>query len=78
MEKNEIFEKLTEIFCDVLDNEEIVVTADTNAEDIEEWDSLSNIQLVVAIEKEFGIKFKSSEIMGWSNVGDMVDCICSK
>lgn len=78
MEKQEIFAKLTEIFQDVLDNDEIVVTAETKADDIEEWDSLTNIQLVVAIEKAFGIKFKSSEIMGWSNVGEMVDSICNK
>ena len=78
MERQEIFAKLTEIFQDVLDNDEIVVTADTKADDIEEWDSLTNIQLEVAIEKAFGIKFKSSEIMGWSNVGEMVDSICNK
>lgn len=78
MEKQEIFVKLTEIFQDVLDNDEIVVTADTKADDIEEWDSLTNIQLVVAIEKAFGIKFKSSEIMSWSNVGEMVNSICDK
>lgn len=78
MEKQEIFAKLTEIFQDVLDNDEIEVTAETKADDIEEWDSLTNIQLVVAIEKAFGIKFKSSEIMGWSNVGEMVDSICNK
>ena len=78
MERQEIFAKLTEIFQDVLDNDEIVVTADTKADDIEEWDSLTNIQLVVAIEKAFGIKFKSSEIMSWNNVGEMVDSICNK
>lgn len=78
MDRNQIFEQLTEIFQDVLDNDEVVVTADTNAEDIEEWDSLTNIQLVVAIEKQFGIKFTSAEIMKWSNVGDMVECICNK
>ena len=78
MERQEIFAKLTEIFQDVLDNDEIVVTADTKADDIEEWDSLTNIQLVVAIEKAFDIKFKSSEIMSWSNVGEMVDSICNK
>lgn len=78
MERQEIFAKLTEIFQDVLDNDEIEVTADTKADDIEEWDSLTNIQLVVAIEKAFGIKFKSSEIMSWNNVGEMVDSICNK
>lgn len=78
MDKSNVYEQLTEIFREVLDNDEIVVKAETNAEDIEEWDSLANIQLVVAIEKQFGIKFNSAEIMNWKNVGDMVDCICSK
>lgn len=78
MEKTEIFEQLTEIFQDVLDNDEIVVTEETNAEDIEEWDSLSNIQLIVAIEKKFGVKFTSSEIMKWKNVGDMVNSVLAK
>ena len=78
MERNEIFEKLTEIFQDVMDNDEIVVTDTTCADDIEEWDSLTQIQLVVAIEKAFGIKFNSKEITTWQNVGEMVDSVMSK
>lgn len=78
MEKNEILAKLQEIFIDVLDNEDIVLTEDTVADDVEEWDSLANIQLVVAIQKEFGVKFTSSEISSWKNVGELVNCIASK
>lgn len=78
MERQEIFEKLNEIFCDVLDLDEVQLTDETSAEDIEEWDSLSHIQLIVAIEKEFKLKFTSKEIMSWKNVGEMVDCILSK
>lgn len=78
MERQEIFEKLNEIFCDVLDLDEVELTDETSAEDIEEWDSLSHIQLIVAIEKEFKLKFTSKEIMGWKNVGEMVDCILTK
>lgn len=78
MERNEIFEKLTEIFQDVMDNDEIEVTDTTCADDIEEWDSLTQIQLVVAIEKAFGIKFNSKEITTWQNVGEMVDSVMSK
>lgn len=78
MEKNDILAKVQTIFRDVLDNEEIVLTDETTANDIEEWDSLSHIQLIVAIEKTFGIKFTSLEIMKWKNVGEMLDSIVAK
>ena len=78
MERKEIFSKLNEIFIDVLDLDECNLTDETNANDIEEWDSLSHIQLIVAIEKSFGIKFTSLEIMKWRNVGELVDSILSK
>ncbi len=75
MERTEIFEKLNEIFRDVLDLDECELTDGTSANDIEEWDSLSHIQLIVTIEKAFKIKFASLEIMKWKNVGEMVDTI---
>lgn len=78
MEKIEIYKKLNEIFCDVLDLDEIELTDETTANDIEEWDSLAQIQLVVAIEKAFGLKFNSQEIVNWKNVGDMVISIQNK
>ncbi|MBR4676913.1 MAG: acyl carrier protein [Bacteroidales bacterium] len=78
MEKSEILSQVTEIFRDVLDNEEIVLADTTTANDIEEWDSLSHIQLIVAIEKDFKIKFTSAEILSWKNVGEMIDNISKK
>jgi acyl carrier protein len=78
MDKNEILSKLTTIFHDELDNDEIVLNFETTAEDIEEWDSLSHIQLIVAVEKAFGVRFTSSEIQSWNNVGEMIDCILTK
>ena len=79
MKRSEIFEKLNEIFEDVLDLDETpALTDETSANDIEEWDSLSHIQLIVAIEKAFKIKFTSLEIMKWLNVGDMVDSMMEK
>lgn len=75
MEKNEILEKVQAIFRDVLDNEELVVLRDQSADDIEEYDSLAHVQLIVAMEKEFGIKFKSKDILSWDNFGEMLDCI---
>lgn len=74
----EILNKLNDIFCDVFDNEEIEITVDTVAEDIEEWDSLAHIQLIKEIEKEFGIKLSSKEILSWDNIGEMVDSIKKK
>ena len=67
-----ILEELTPIFQDVFDDESIVVTEETNAEQIEDWDSLSHIRLVVAIEKHFGIKFRLEELQHLQNVGEMI------
>lgn len=78
MEKQEIMERVQEIFRDVFDNEDIVISDETNSDCIEDWDSLTNIQLVVAIERSFDIRFTSAEIPSWKNVGDMVDCIKGK
>lgn len=71
MTKNEIMVQVQEIFCDVLDNEDIVLTDTTTSDDIEEWDSLSHIQLVVSIEKSFKLKFTA-------NVGEMCEAIAAK
>ena len=78
MDKNQILAEVQEIFRDVLDNEDIEINFDTVADDIEEWDSLSHIQLIVAIEKHFKIKFNSRELMEWKTVGDMIECISAK
>ena len=78
MERNQILAEVEEIFRDVLDNEEIELADATTADDIEEWDSLTHIQLIVAIEKHFKIKFTSKEILSWQNVGQMIDCIAAK
>lgn len=78
MNKDQIIREVQEIFRDVLDNEEIVLANETTADDIEEWDSLTHIQLIVAIEKHFQIRFTSREILSWQNVGEMIDCIASK
>ena len=61
-----------------MDLKDIKLNDETSADDIEEWDSLSHIQIIVAIEKAFGIKFSSQEMITWKNVGDMVDCIQNK
>ena len=78
MERKDVFEKLNEIFIDVLDLDECELTDEISANDIEEWDSLSHIQLIVAIEKAFKLRFTSEEILEWNNVGEMVDSILAK
>ncbi|MBR5521210.1 MAG: acyl carrier protein [Oscillospiraceae bacterium] len=75
MTREEIFAQLTEIFQDVFDDDEIVLTDDTTADDIEDWDSLEQINLLVAIEKEFKIKFQLSDVSSLENVGAMVDLV---
>jgi acyl carrier protein len=78
MERNEILKTVNEVFADNLDNEDIVLTEATTADDVEEWDSLTHVQLVVAVEKRFKIRFNAKEIQSWKNVGEMIDSIQSK
>jgi acyl carrier protein len=78
MTREEVFEKLNEVFRDVFEDEDITVTDATTADDIEDWDSLEHINLINAIEQEFGIKFNMGQIVSMKNVGEMVDIIISK
>ena len=78
MTRAEIFSKLNEVFRDVFDDEDITVTDTSSAKDIEDWDSLSHINLVVAVEKEFGIKFSMGETQKMKNVGEMADIILER
>lgn len=78
MERKEIFEKLTIIFRDVMDNDEIVLEENTTAEDIEEWDSLAHVQLIEKIEAVFGVRFSAKEMNSWDDVGEFVDSIENK
>lgn len=78
MEQKEILKKVQDIFRDVIEDDEIVLSNDTTSEDIEGYDSLAHIQIVKAIEDMFSIKFKAVEMIGWSNIGEMVECISCK
>ena len=75
MMEEKIYETLNEIFRDVFDDDEIVVDAKTNSDTIEDWDGLEHINLVVAIEKAFGLKFSMDEVTGMKDVGEMVEII---
>ena len=75
---NDILKRLNEVFRDVFDDDDIVVTPKTTADDIEDWDSLQQITLTYAIEEHFGIRFTTDEIVGMKNVGDFVRVIGGK
>jgi acyl carrier protein len=74
----EIHSRLQTIFRDVFDDDAIVITRATHAGDIPDWDSLAQINLVVAIEKEFGITMSLQDLATLTNVGDMIDLIPAK
>ena len=75
MNTEDIIKEVNNIFIDVLDNDGIIVQYNTTSDDIEEWDSLNHIQLVVAIEKHFKIRFTAAEIVNFNNVGEMCEAI---
>ena len=77
MERNEILKKVNEVFIDILE-EEVSIREDYSAHDVDGWDSLTHIMIIVETEKKFNIKFLSSEIISWGNVGKMIDCIEEK
>ncbi len=74
----DILKRLEVIFRDVFDDEDIVLTNEITANDIEDWDSLAQINLIVAIRREFKINFDLEEVSKYKNVGDMVDAIKKK
>ena len=75
MDSNAIFEAVQQIFRDNFDDEELVLTCETCADDIEDWDSLEQINLLTAIEKKFGLKFGLADVRDLQNVGDLLDLI---
>lgn len=78
MDRKELLIRINEVFIDVLDDEQLQIVESTAAEDIDEWDSLNHIHLVVAIEKSLKLRFTASEIQSWTNVGEMMNDILKK
>lgn len=78
MSREEVFEKVQEIFRDVFDDEELIISDKTNSDEIEDWDSLEHISLIVSMEKEFSMKFDIKEVNKLENVGEMIDLIKRK
>lgn len=75
MTQNEIFNAVQEIFRDIFDDEELHITREMTADDIEDWDSLEQINLLTAIGRRFGLKFKLEDVGGLENVGAMLDLV---
>lgn len=73
-----ILKRVGEIMADTFDLDDLTATRETTAGDVEEWDSLSHVRLIVAIERAFKIKFSNAEIERLRNVGGLVDAIASK
>lgn len=78
MNDETMLEKIQTIFRDVFDDEEMVVSRQTNSSQIDEWDSLNHINLTVAIEKEFNIRFALEELQPLKDVGEMIDLMQKK
>ncbi len=78
MTREEVYEQLNEVFRDVFDDDSITVNDATTSDDIEEWDSLEHINLIAAVEQEFGMRFSMGQVVSMKNVGEMVDIILSQ
>lgn len=78
METDEILRRVNQVFRSVLEDDTLVIENETTADDVDEWDSLNHIVLVVEIEKHFGIKFTANEILSFKNVGEMNEAIKKK
>ena len=78
MEPQEIYTRLTPIFREVLDDDELVPTPELTARDLPDWDSLRHIRLIVTVERELGVKFTTAEIAALENVGQFVALIGAK
>ena len=78
MTREDIYADLNEVFRDVFDDESITVNDETTSDDIDDWDSLEHINLIAAVEQQFGIKFNMGQIVTMKNVGEMVNIIESQ
>lgn len=78
MDQTQIYSKLTTVFREVFDEDDLGLEPETTADDVDGWDSLSHIRLVLAVSKAFGIKFSASEIGSLKNVGEFVELIGKK
>lgn len=75
MTKEQVLEKIQNVFRNIFDQENLVIGMNTTANDVEGWDSLNHVNLISSVEEEFGVEFTLSEMGGLKNVGDLVDLV---
>ncbi len=78
MNKSDIIKRLTDVFRDVFDDDSLIIGENTTSADIDDWDSIEHINLIGAVEDEFGMRFKMREVSGMKNVGEMIEIICER
>ena len=78
MTKQELLDDLMPVFVQILDDEDVVIGFSTTARDVDNWDSLNHLQLIVAIEKKYNVRFNSAEIDKFKTVGDILDTVLQK
>jgi acyl carrier protein len=78
MDQIQIYSKLTTVFREVFDEDDLNLKPETTADDVDGWDSLSHIRLILAVSKSFGVKFSASEVGSLKNVGEFVELIRKK
>lgn len=78
MEKNEILKGIEEILSEIIDNENLVLEETSSTSSVENWDSLAHFQLVMELQQAYDVKFNAAEILGWKNVGDIIQSIENK
>lgn len=78
MTDSDILAKITDVVRDQLDNEDIVLTPTSEARQVDGWDSLAHVRIMIAVEEEFGVRFQTSEITSLKNVGGLVDLVKSR
>ncbi len=74
----QLMKKLNDLFCEVFNDDSILLTVETTADEVEGWDSLSHVNLILAVETRFNIRFTQRELLSFQNVGDLLNCIEKK
>jgi acyl carrier protein len=75
---SEIYDGLTDVLRGVFDDEELIARPDMTADDVDGWDSLSNIRFIMSVEKKFGVKFSAAEVGKLKNVGELAQLVAGK